>query len=247
MTGSKPAEESLMSHLLELRSRLVKATLTLLIVFVLLVPFANDIYSWLAKPLLDDLHGGHIVAIKVLGGFTAPLKCAFFAALMISMPMILYQLWAFVAPGLYKSEKRLARPLLLVATMLFYAGCSFTYYLLLPAMFGFLSTTSPEGVVNTPDIGEYLDFVTVMFLAGGVSFEVPIAVMISVLLGWVKPAQLSEWRGYVIVAIFIIAAVITPPDGLSQLMLAIPMCLLYEIGIIASRFLIRNRKVDATA
>lgn len=248
MTENRPAgEESLMSHLLELRSRLVKALLTLAIVFIALIPFANDIYSLLAKPLLDDLHGGQLIATAPLGAFTVPLKCAFFAALMISVPMILYQLWAFIAPGLYKNEKRLARPLLVVATLLFYAGCAFTYFGLLPVMFGYLFSITPEGVVMMPDIGEYLDFVLVMFLAGGVSFEVPIAVIIAVLLGWVKPAQLSEWRGYVIVAIFIIAAIITPPDGLSQLMLAIPMCLLYEIGIIASRVLVRNRKIDLTA
>ncbi len=248
MIESRPAsEETLMSHLLELRSRLVKALLTVAVVFVALIPFANDIYSLLAKPLLDDLHGGQLIATAPLGAFTVPLKCAFFAALMIAMPMVLYQLWAFVAPGLYQSEKRLARPLLFTATLLFYAGCAFTYFGLLPVMFGYLFSITPEGVAMMPDIGEYLDFVLVMFLAGGVSFEVPIAVMVAVLLGWVKPAQLAEWRGYVIVGMFIIAAVITPPDGLSQLMLAIPMCLLYEIGIIISRLLIRNRKADATA
>lgn len=245
MTEAKPPEESLMSHLLELRSRLMKAMLTLAIVFIVLVPFANDIYSLLAKPLLDDLHGGQLIAIKPLGAFTVPLKCAFFAALMISIPVILYQIWAFVAPGLYKSEKRLARPLLVVATLLFYGGCAFTYFGLLPVMFKYLFSITPEGVAMMPDIGEYLDFVLVMFLAGGVSFEVPIAVIIAVLLGWVKPSQLGEWRGYVIVGIFIIAAVITPPDGLSQLMLAIPMCLLYELGILVARLLVRNRKVDA--
>jgi sec-independent protein translocase protein TatC len=248
MMESRPAsEETLMSHLLELRSRLVKALLAVALVFIALIPLANDIYSLLAKPLLDDLHGGQLIATAPLGAFTVPLKCAFFAALMIAMPMVLYQLWAFIAPGLYQSEKRLARPLLFVATLLFYAGCAFTYFGLLPVMFGYLFSITPEGVAMMPDIGEYLDFVLVMFLAGGVSFEVPIAVMVAVLLGWVTPAQLAEWRGYVIVGMFIIAAIITPPDGLSQLMLAIPMCLLYEIGIIISRVLIRNRKADATA
>lgn len=247
MTDAKPAEESLMSHLLELRLRLVKALASLALVFVVLIPFANDIYSLLAKPLLDDLQGGQLIATAPLGAFTVPLKCAFFAALLIAMPMILYQLWAFVAPGLYKNEKRLARPLLVAATLLFYAGCAFTYFGLLPVMFGYLSSITPEGVTMMPDIGEYLDFVLIMFLAGGVSFEVPVAVIITVLLGWVKPAQLSEWRGYVVVVIFIIAAVITPPDGLSQLMLAIPMCLLYELGVIAARLLVRNRKIDLSA
>jgi sec-independent protein translocase protein TatC len=248
VTDTRPAaEESLMSHLIELRSRLVKALSALGIVFIALVPFANTIYSFVAKPLLDDLHGGKLIATAPLGAFTVPLKCAFFAAMLIAMPVILYQLWAFVAPGLYKNEKRLARPLLVAATLLFYAGCSFTYFGLLPVMFGYLFSITPEGVTMMPDIGEYLDFVLVMFLAGGVSFEVPIAVVIAVLLGWVKPAQLSEWRGYVIVIIFIVAAILTPPDGLSQLMLAIPMCLLYEVGVIAARMLVRNRKIDLTA
>jgi len=247
MTETKPPEESLMSHLLELRLRLVRALATLGLVFIALIPMANEIYSSVAEPMLKSLDGGHIIATKVLGGFTVPLKCAFFVALLISMPMILYQLWAFVAPGLYKSEKRLASPLLIAATILFYLGCAFTYFGLLPIMFGFLLSSTPDGVVNMPDIGDYLDFIVIMFLAGGVSFEVPIAVIIAVLLGWVKPEQLGEWRGYVIVAIFVIAAIITPPDGLTQLMVAIPMCLLYEVGVIAARLLVRNRKIDLTA
>ena len=248
MNEARPKnEESLMSHLLELRSRLVKAVVAILLVFVALIPLANNIYSVLAQPLLKDLQGGTLIATAPLGAFTVPMKCAFFAALMITMPFVLYQLWAFVAPGLYKSEKRLARPLLLVATILFYLGCSFIYFGMLPVMFGYLFSITPEGVTMMPDIGEYLDFVLIMFLAGGVSFEVPVAVIIAVLLGWVTPAQLSEWRGYVIVAIFIIAAIITPPDGLSQLMLAIPMCLLYEVGVIAARILVRKRKIDLTA
>jgi sec-independent protein translocase protein TatC len=169
----------------------------------------------------------------------------FFAALMIAMPVVLYQIWAFVAPGLYQNEKKLARPLLFAATLLFYLGCAFTYFALLPVMFAYLNSTAPAGVTMMTDIGHYLDFVLVMFLAGGVSFEVPIAVIIAVILGWVKPEQLSEWRGYVIVAIFIIAAILTPPDGLSQIMLALPMCALYEIGVIMARLV--AKKPDAAA
>ncbi len=156
---------------------------------------------------------------------------------MLAAPMVLYQLWAFVAPGLYQREKRLARPLLVAATTLFYAGCAFTYFVLLPVMFAYLSSTAPTGVRMMTDIAHYLDFLLVMFLAGGISFEVPVAVLIAVILGWVTPTQLAAWRGYVIVAIFIIAAILTPPDGLSQIMLAVPMCLLYEAGVLVARLL----------
>ena len=185
--------------------------------------------------------GGQLIAIEVTSTFFVPMKLAFFAALMLAMPVVLYQLWAFVAPGLYQHEKRLARPMLVAATLLFYAGCAFTYFLMLPVMFAYLSSTAPAGVAMMTDIGHYLDFVLVMFLAGGVSFEVPVAVVIAVILGWVTPQQLAEWRGYVIVAIFILAAIITPPDGLSQILLAVPMCLLYEAGVLMARLLRRRR------
>jgi sec-independent protein translocase protein TatC len=175
------------------------------------------------------------------------MKLAFFAALFIAAPYILYQIWAFVAPALYEREKNLARPLLLAAALLFYLGCAFTYFALLPVMFAYLNSTAPEGVAMMTDIGKYLDFVLVLLLAGGVSFEVPIAVLVAVLLGWVKVEQLVEWRGYVIVAIFIIAAIITPPDGLSQIMLALPMWGLYEIGIVAARLLLKAKARNAPA
>ena len=242
---NEPAE-TLITHLLELRSRLLKAVLALGVAFVALLPFANQLYTWLAEPLLRTLpKGGRLVAIEVTSTFFVPVKLVFFAALMIAMPIVLYQIWAFVAPGLYQNEKKLARPLLFAATVLFYLGCAFTYYALLPVMFAYLNGTAPAGVTMMTDISHYLDFVLVMFLAGGVSFEVPIAVIIAVILGWVTPAQLSEWRGYVIVGIFIIAAILTPPDGLSQIMLALPMCALYELGVLMARLLRRNR--DAVA
>jgi sec-independent protein translocase protein TatC len=182
-----------------------------------------------------------LVAIEVASTFFVPMKLAFFAALFIAAPYILYQIWAFVAPALYEREKNMARPLLLAATLLFYLGCAFTYFALLPVMFAYLNSTAPEGVAMMTDIGKYLDFVLVLLLAGGVSFEVPIAVLVAVLLGWVKVEQLVEWRGYVIVAFFIIAAIITPPDGLSQIMLALPMWALYEIGIVAARLLLKAK------
>jgi len=165
------------------------------------------------------------------------MKVAFFAALFVSAPWLLYQAWAFVAPGLYQREKRLAMPLLASAVLLFYAGCAFAYFLVLPSVFGFLTKMAPEGVAMMTDISAYLDFVLVIFLAFGASFELPVALVIATLLGWVTPDQLRESRGYAVVGIFVVAAVITPPDVVSQLMLAIPMMLLYEVGILASRWL----------
>jgi len=231
------AEPRLLDHLIELRGRLLRAVGGLLLVLLALLPFANDLYAWLAAPLLAKLPpGGQLIAVEVASPFFAPVKLAFFAAVLLAMPWLLYQAWAFVAPGLYRREKRLALPLLVSAVTLFYAGCAFAFYLVLPAVFGFLTKIAPEGVAMMTDITAYLDFVLVIFLAFGASFELPVALVIAVLLGWVTPAQLRESRGYAVVGIFIVAAVITPPDVVSQLMLAIPMCLLYEVGILAARW-----------
>ena len=242
MSPAKAApEESLIAHLLELRNRLLRAVLAVVVAFLAILPFADHLYTLVSEPLLRSLpKGGQLIAIEVTSTFFVPVKLAFFAALMVAMPVVLYQLWSFVAPGLYDKEKRLARPILVAATVLFYAGCAFTYFLMLPVMFAYLSGTAPVGVAMMSDISHYLDFVLVMFLAGGISFEVPVAVIIAVILGWVTPKQLSDWRGYVIVAIFIIAAIITPPDGLSQILLAVPMCLLYEAGLLMARVLHRR-------
>jgi sec-independent protein translocase protein TatC len=238
--------ESLLSHLLELRARLLKSVLAVLALFIALIPFANHLYTLLAQPLLHSLPtGGTLIATEITSPFLVPFKLAFFVALMLAMPVVLYQVWAFVAPGLYAAERRMARPLLLIATALFYLGCAFTHFVLLPAMFAFFAGTAPAGVTVMPDIGRYLDFVLVMFLAGGVSFEVPVAVAVAVLLGWVTPDQLREWRGYVIVGIFILAAILTPPDGLSQVLLALPMWALYEIGLLWARVLVRRPKAAA--
>jgi sec-independent protein translocase protein TatC len=244
---SDSSEQSLMSHLLEMRRRLMHAVIAVLIIFAGLLPFANQLYSWLSQPLLKTLpKGGQLVAIEVASTFFVPMKLAFFTALFIAAPYILYQIWAFVAPALYAKEKKLARPILIAATLLFYFGCAFTYFALLPVMFAYLNSTAPVGVAMMTDIGKYLDFVLVLLLAGGISFEVPIAVLVTVLLGWVKVEQLVEWRGYIIVAIFIIAAIITPPDGISQIMLALPMWFLYEIGIVVARAMVKARaKVEA--
>ena len=237
------AETGLFAHLIELRARLIRAIAGLGIVFIALLPFATRLYEWIASPLLALLpKGSLLVARGVTSPFMAPLKMSFFVAALITAPWLLYQAWAFVAPGLYKREKRLALPLLLSALLLFYGGCAFAYFLVLPSVFGFLVKFSSNIIAVTPDPQEYLDFVSVLFLAFGTSFELPVALVILVLLGWVTPRQLSEWRGYAVVGIFIVAAVITPPDIFSQLLLAIPMCLLYEAGIVAAKLV--SRKSD---
>ncbi len=244
--GEAGASGGLMSHLLELRLRLMRAVLALGLVFIALFPFANDLYALLAEPLLRYLpEGGQLIAIDVASPFFAPMKLAFFVALLITMPFLLYQAWAFVAPGLYRNEKRLALPLLLAAVLLFYSGLAFAFFVLLPTMFAFLAATVPDGVAMMTDINAYLGFVLVMGLAAGLAFEVPIAVLVAMQLRWVTPAQLSEWRGYVIVAIAIVAALLTPPDGLSMLLLMLPMWLLYEAGLLVGRLLIRPLPADA--
>ena len=235
-------EQSFLSHLIELRERLLKAVAAVLLILVALVPIANKLYGWLAMPLIKHLpQGGTMIATEVASPFLTPIKLAFFVAVFIAMPLILYQLWAFVAPGLYRHEKKLALPILLSAMVLFYVGCAFAYFLVLPMVFGFLTKFTPEVVQMMPDLGKYVDFVLVIFLAFGASFELPVALVILVLLGWVTPKQLREWRGYAVVGIFVVAAVITPPDVVSQLMLAIPMMVLYEAGIFFSRFVVPRK------
>ena len=233
---AEAAGPTVFDHLLELRARLLRGVVGLVLVFVALLPFANRLYAWLALPLLDKLPpGGQLIAVEVASPFFAPLKLAFFVAVVVALPWLLYQAWAFVAPALYQREKKLALPLLASALALFYAGCAFAYFLVLPAVFTFLQRVTPPGVAMMTDISAYLDFVLVVFLAFGSSFELPVALVILVLLGWVTPAQLREWRGYAVVGIFVIAAVITPPDVVSQLLLALPMIALYELGILAAR------------
>ena len=246
MTEAGEASVGLMSHLLELRLRVMRAVLALVLVFFALLPFANELYSLLAEPLLRHLpEGGQLIAIDVASPFFAPMKLTLFVALLLAAPLILYQAWAFVAPGLYRNEKRLAMPLLIAAVLLFYAGLAFAYFVLLPAMFAFFTATVPEGVAMMTDINTYLSFVLVMGLAAGLAFEVPVAVMIAMLMRWVTPAQLAEWRGYVIVAIAILAALLTPPDGLSMILLMVPMWLLYEAGLLVGRLVIKPLPAEA--
>ncbi|MEL1265848.1 twin-arginine translocase subunit TatC [Pseudoxanthomonas putridarboris] len=234
------AESSLLEHLIELRTRLVRGLMGVGAMLLVLLPFVRPLYDRLALPLVSQLPAGQIapmIASDPTSGFFAPIKLAFFAALFLSSPWLLYQAWSFVAPGLYKHEKRLAVPLLVSAIVLFYAGCAFAYFLVLPGVFHALTVFTPDIVTIAPDPAKYLDFVMVIFLAFGVSFELPVALVIMVLLGWVTPRQLREARGYAVVGVFVIAALITPPDVVSQLMLAIPMCLLYEAGILVAGWL----------
>ncbi len=247
MSGTEAPESGLVEHLIELRARLMRALIGLGVVLLGLMPFSRQIYTWLAGPLISQLPNGQsMIAINPAGAFFAPLKLTFFVALFISVPWLLFQLWSFVAPGLYAREKRLAVPLLFSSVLLFYIGCAFAYFLVLPAVFHFLTTFRPDVIAITPDANAYLDFVLAIFFAFGSSFELPVAMVILTLLGWISPQQFKEGRGYAIVGIFVLAAVLTPPDVVSQLMLAIPMCLLYELGIHAARWLV-PRKDEQTA
>jgi sec-independent protein translocase protein TatC len=239
-SGPALSEQGLISHLIELRSRLLRAIVAVFVAFVALLPFAQKLYTWLAAPLLSRLPpGAHLVAIDVSSPFLVPIKLCLFAALTVAMPVVIYQLWAFVAPGLYRHEKKVALPLLVSATLLFYTGCAFAYFIVLPMAFRFLVAITPQGVSMMTDIGHYLNFVGVIFIAFGASFELPVAVVILVLLGWVTPPQLVKARPYAIFGNFLVAALITPPDAVSMLLLAIPLCLLYEVGLIAARALAR--------
>ncbi|BBL69527.1 twin-arginine translocase subunit TatC [Methylogaea oryzae] len=231
-------EQPFIAHLVELRDRLLKAALMILLVFAALTFVANDLYSYLAGPLLSHMPAGsQMIATDVASPFLAPLKLALVAAIFITMPFSLYQAWAFVAPGLYGHEKRLLAPLLLASTVLFYTGMAFAYYVVFPVIFAFLTATAPVGVAVMTDIGKYMDFVLTLFFAFGAAFEVPIVALLLVWSGLVTAQGLAEKRPYVIVAAFVIGAVLTPPDVVSQTLLAVPMWLLFEAGLLAARWL----------
>lgn len=230
--------ESFISHLIELRNRLLRAVAGWLVIFVALFPFADRIYHLLAAPLLAKLpQGAQMIATAVTTPFFVPMKVTMMAAFLIALPWMVYQCWAFIAPGLYAHEKRLIRPLLAAAIGLFFMGMAFAYFAVFPVVFGFLVGSAPAGVAVMTDIAEYLDFVIGMFLAFGFAFEVPIAVILLSLMGWVTLAQLKEARSYVIVGAFVLGAIFTPPDIVSQCMLAIPLWLLYELGLLVVRWL----------
>jgi sec-independent protein translocase protein TatC len=224
--------QNIIAHLLELRKRLLNSVLALLLVFICLFPWAADLYALLAQPLLAKLpQGGHMIATDVTTPFFVPMKVALMTAFLIALPYILFQVWSFVAPGLYSHEKRWIVPLVIASLLLFVSGMAFAYFAVFPMVFGFITASAPEGVAVMTDIDKYLSFVLSMFLAFGVTFQVPVAVVAMVKMGFITVAKLRDIRRYVIVGAFIVAAVLTPPDVVSQFMLAIPLWLLYEAGI----------------
>lgn len=229
--------ETFIAHLVELRDRMLRAIVAVAVVFVCLMPWAGQIYDLLALPMMRTLpEGTHMIATGVVTPFFVPVKVTMLVAFVLALPVVLYQAWAFIAPGLYAHERRLALPLVLGSTLLFLMGMAFCYFFVFGTVFKFIAEFAPKSIVPAPDIEQYLSFVMSMFIAFGITFEVPIAVILLVKAGVVDVAKLKEVRPYVIVGAFIVAAVVTPPDVVSQFMLAVPMCLLYELGIILARF-----------
>lgn len=224
--------QNLIAHLIELRKRLLYSVISLLLVFVCLFPWASDLYALLAHPLLAKLpQGGQMIATDVTTPFFVPMKVALMTSFLISLPYILFQIWSFVAPGLYSHEKRWIAPLVITSSILFFCGMAFSYFAVFPMVFGFITASAPQGVAVMTDIDKYLSFVLTMFLAFGVTFQVPVAVVAMVKMGFISVAKLREVRRYVIVGAFIAGAILTPPDVVSQFMLAVPLWLLYEAGI----------------
>ena len=244
----KLAEGTLISHLLELRDRVLRAFLAVLVAFLPCAFYSNKIFSFIAQPLLAKLpKDSSLIATSVISPFMTPFKLSFFVGLFLAMPVVIYQVWAFVAPGLYRHEKRFAVPLLLSSVILFYIGVAFAYLFVFPVMFDFFASTTPEGVKMMTDINSYLDFILTMFLCFGVAFEVPVVVVLLVLTNMVTVEKLAEARGYVLIGIFVIAAILTPPDAVSQTIMAGPMYLLYEGGLIMARIMNRMRRDAAAA
>jgi len=235
-------EESFISHLVELRDRLLRALVVVVVVFACLMPWAGDIYDILAQPMMQALpEGTRMIATGVVTPFFVPMKVTLLVAFVIALPFVLYQAWAFIAPGLYAHEKRLGLPLVIGSTILFLAGMAFCYFFVFGTVFKFIAQFAPKSITPAPDIEQYLAFVMSMFLAFGITFEVPVFVIVLVKMGVVDVVKLKEARPYVIVGAFVVAAVVTPPDVVSQLMLAVPMCLLYELGIFLARFVGKTR------
>jgi len=231
------AQETFVSHLIELRDRLLRSIIAVVVVLVCLFPFAKDIYALLAAPLVKVLPAGAtMIATDVTGTFLVPLKVTLMAAFLLALPYVLWQMWAFVAPGLYQHEKKLAVPVILSSFVFFLIGMAFAYFVVFPVAFGFFAGYAPVGVQMMTDIDKYLSFVLTMFIAFGVTFETPIVVIVLVRMGVVTLQQLKSIRSYVIVGAFVVGAIFTPPDVISQLLLAVPLCLLYELGILLARF-----------
>ncbi|ART80701.1 twin-arginine translocase subunit TatC [Oceanisphaera avium] len=232
--------QPLFSHLVELRGRFLRAFGAILLVFLALVYFANDIYTILAEPLLRQLPAGSsMIATGVATPFLTPMKLTLIVSFFIAIPYVLYQVWAFVAPGLYKHEKRLIAPLVFSSALLFYAGAAFAYFVVFPLAFGFFTKMAPQGVTIATDIASYLDFILGLFIAFGVAFEIPIATIVICWTGMMTPKELSSKRPYVIVIVFVVGMLLTPPDVISQTLLAIPMWMLFEVGVFFARFYVR--------
>ena len=239
------AEGTLISHLLELRDRLLRAMIAVLVIFLPLVFFSNELFTLVARPLIEKLpEGTSLIATSVVAPFMAPLKLALIAAIFVAMPYVLYQVWGFVAPGLYRREKRFALPLFASSVVLFYVGVAFAYFIVFPLMFAFLTQTTPEGVRMMTDMSSYLDFTLLLFFAFGIAFEVPIAVVLLASTGLVRVETLKKNRGYVLLGIFIVAAFLTPPDAISQTFMAVPMYILYELGILFAQYVKRNQPAE---
>lgn len=237
---------TLIDHLLELRNRLIRAFIAVALCMLALLPFARRIYAVVSEPLMSRLpEGTSMIAIDVVSPLFAPFKLSLIIAILVAMPYVLYQAWSFIAPGLYQHEKRIAKPLLAAATVLFYLGCLFAYFVVMPLIFGFMTRIAPEGVAVMTDINRYLDFILMMFLAFGLSFEVPVVTVALVAIGMVTPDQLAKARGYVVVGVFFIAMLITPPDMISQTLLALPVWGLYELGILFARMIHRERQEES--
>ncbi|QYJ78522.1 twin-arginine translocase subunit TatC [Shewanella acanthi] len=239
-------QQPLISHLLELRSKLLKAIASVLLVFICSVYWANDIYHYMAIPLMQSLPmGGSMIATDVAAPFFAPFKLTLVLSFFVAVPYVLYQIWSFVAPGLYKHEKRLVVPLLISSTMLFYLGIAFAYFVVFPVVFGFFANTAPEGVLVATDISSYLNFILKLFFAFGLSFEIPVAVVLLCWAGVTTPEDLRKKRPYIVVGAFVVGMLLTPPDVISQTMLAVPMLLLFEGGLFAARFYSKPDESDA--
>ncbi len=239
--AEKLGEGTLLSHLVELRTRLMRAMLATAVTAAPCLYYANDLFTWLTGPLRERLpEGSGLIATSVVAPFMTPFKLALLAAVFFAMPFILYQIWAFVAPGLYRKERRFALPLLVSSILLFYAGAAFAYFIVFPIIFQFFISTTPVGVSMMTDMTQYLDFVALLFFAFGLAFEIPVATVLLVRAGIVRIESLGKHRGYVLLGIFIVAAFLTPPDPVSQSMMAVPMYVLYEIGILMARLFTSN-------
>ena len=236
-------EATLLSHLVELRGRLLKIAAAVVFVFVLLLPWSRKIFAFVSEPLRDVLPGNTMIATAVASPLLTPFKLTFFVALFVAMPIVLYQVWAFVSPGLYKKEKRFAMPLLASSIVLFYLGIAFAYFVVFPLMFNFFTAVAPEGVEVQTDISQFLDFITTIVFAFGIAFEVPIATVLITWTGLTTPERLGKARPYVFLAAFVVGMILTPPDIISQTLLAIPVYLLYELGILMARmFSVREKE-----